>query len=239
LLIASHLGHRSSIARSLEVLDALAAGVAGRDLDAVAAHLFGTLGFAGNRDDYYDAANSLLPEVLRRRVGIPITLSVVVIEVARRCGVRATGVGMPGHFLVGDGDDPERWLDAFDGGTWLDVAGARDRFALVHGSADGFDRRHLDPTPDLAILARVLGNLLAIHRREGDVNKVLRTLELRDVIPGAATSPRAEAELAEALVSVGRVADAAERYDRLADRLGGDRSAPAVDRARALRARLN
>src|SRR5262245_1307342 len=61
---------------------------------------FGDLGFRGNSDDYYDPRNSYLTEVIDRRTGIPITLSTVYCEVARRIGLAAHGVGFPGHFLV-------------------------------------------------------------------------------------------------------------------------------------------
>ena len=68
--------------------------------DALSAHLYGQLGFRGNEQDYYDPKNTLLPDVLDRKLGIPITLALVYCEVARRAGVRARGVSFPGHFLV-------------------------------------------------------------------------------------------------------------------------------------------
>src|SRR3546814_4479768 len=81
-------------------LDALAAGVAEPTVEALTAHLFGVEAFAGDTDSYFDPRNSLLSDVLDRRLGIPITLAVVAIEVGRRCGVPLVGIGMPGHFLV-------------------------------------------------------------------------------------------------------------------------------------------
>ena len=239
LLVAAHLGDHPDIGEGLARLAAIADGVDGNDLDAVARHLFGTLGFGGNRTAYYDPANSLLPDVLRRRTGIPITLAALVIDVARRRGIPAVGVGMPGHFLVGDGPRPTRWLDAFDGGTWLDEAGAEARFTAVHGSAARFQRQFLQPTPDALVLARVLANLAGIYRSTGEANRLVRVLELRDVIPAANRGTRAQVELAEALASVGRVGEAADHFDAVADRLDPEQAPAARERAQVLRASLN
>ena len=80
--------------------------------------LFAELGFKGNEDDYYDPRNSFLNDVLDRRTGIPITLSTVCIEVARRAGLSVTGIGLPGHFLIQvDGSRGQTLLDPFYGGT--------------------------------------------------------------------------------------------------------------------------
>ncbi|HEY6464124.1 MAG TPA: transglutaminase-like domain-containing protein, partial [Polyangiaceae bacterium] len=108
-LIARDAYGTLDVDRLLARLDDLAAPLEGRDLaslpleeqaDAVTAHVFGTLGFRGNEQDYYDPKNSLLPDVLDRKLGIPITLALVYCAVARRLGVRARGVSFPGHFLV-------------------------------------------------------------------------------------------------------------------------------------------
>src|SRR5579862_7838642 len=80
--------------------DELAMASAERQAARLSSHLYGTLGFRGNEKDYYDPRNSLLSDVLDRRMGIPITLAIVYCEVARRLGVPAHGVGFPGHFLV-------------------------------------------------------------------------------------------------------------------------------------------
>ena len=114
-------------------LDAMAAPLIERDVASrsledqvqlVSNHLYEDLGFRGNEQDYYDPKNSLLPDVLDRRLGIPITLALVYCEVARRAGVRARGVSFPGHFLVrvdaiGREDAPLA-VDPFFGGRRLD-----------------------------------------------------------------------------------------------------------------------
>src|SRR5438093_520977 len=98
----------------LAVLDDLAARCAEHSFSGVVQHVAGE-GFAGDRSDYYDPQNSYLNHVLERRRGIPITLSIVTIEIARRVGVPLVGVGMPGHFVVRDGRDDDAFADPFNG----------------------------------------------------------------------------------------------------------------------------
>ena len=94
----------------LVALDLLAGECPTPTADGVAKHLFDTLAFTGNRNAYYDWRNSCLDRVVATRVGIPISLSILMIEVARRVGVPLVGVGMPAHFLVRSADDAERVL---------------------------------------------------------------------------------------------------------------------------------
>lgn len=159
LLIAAH-DHHVDVAAGLGELDALAdeiAGVArGNGTAALARALFVERGFTGNTADYTDPRNSFLDEVLRRRLGIPITLSVVMIEVGRRLGVECRGIGMPGHFLVGSDDG---FVDPFHRGAVLDRAGARRLFEQLHPDAVFLDR-YLDPVGPRTILARMLANLV-------------------------------------------------------------------------------
>lgn len=247
LVLAAHLGHPLPVAdgrRSLaavtdEVRDHVDVGGHPPSLDAVAAALVGPMRFRGARRAYYDPRNSLLPDVLSRRVGIPITLSIVTIEVAAALGVVATGVGMPGHFLVGDGSAPARWLDVFDGGTWLDQRAARRRFADLHGQEATFDPAYLRPTSPTQIVARVLANLAVVHRSAGDPNRLVRVLELRALIPGVARGPRDRVELAEAYAAVGRTGDAAEVLAELSTRIDPRRRSGLAARIAQLRAGLN
>lgn len=242
LAIASHLGHPDAVDDGLERLDELAGEVVGADLAAVAAHLLGPGGFRGNHRDYYAVENSMLPEVLRRRVGIPITLAVVVIDVARRLGIPAVGVGLPGHFLVGDGPRPERWIDAFAGPAWIDEEGAHALLRASVGSRAPFNRSMLHPTPDRLVVARVLNNLSGIHRAAGDASKLVRVHELLEAIGGPGRVPSQRVEHAEALASLGRVAEAASLLVDVADALTDvDDAGAAVlrNRAQILRANLN
>jgi regulator of sirC expression with transglutaminase-like and TPR domain len=140
-------------------LDDLATSCAEPTFDALRRHLFAGEGFRGNTDNYSDPENSFLDSVLARRLGIPITLSVVTMEVGRRLGVDVRGVGMPGHFLVKDAASDSTWCDPFHGGALMDVRDCQQLFAQVHGNARGFHPAYLAPTAPRAIVARILTNL--------------------------------------------------------------------------------
>lgn len=123
-------------------------------------HLFGEMGFRGNRDDYYDAKNSYLNEVLDRRLGLPITLSVVYMEVARRLGLSVSGIGLPGHFIVAaERDGVSLLLDPFNGGEVL-TSGQCERIVQdTYGSSVPFAQSQLVPVRKRQILTRMLNNL--------------------------------------------------------------------------------
>ena len=145
--------------------------------------LFAELGFRGNTDDYYDPRNSFLAEVLDRKVGIPITLSVLYLEVARRLGVTAAGVGFPGHFLVRvDGGRDPLILDPFGGGAALDRPALEALLARASGPDARLDDVSLAPTPKRAILLRMLNNLAGIYDRDGDSFRSLEVLERMAVL---------------------------------------------------------
>jgi regulator of sirC expression with transglutaminase-like and TPR domain len=144
----------------------------------VSEHLYDTVGFRGNEADYYDPKNSLLSDVLARRLGIPITLAVVYCEIARRVGVPARGVGFPGHFLVRLDQprlpgEPPLVIDPFFHGRVLDDEAIERllRRALGPGEAPGVD--HLAPASARAILVRMLTNLKAIYLTRGDHARAL------------------------------------------------------------------
>jgi regulator of sirC expression with transglutaminase-like and TPR domain len=129
-------------------------------------HLYGALGFRGNEADYYDPRNSLLSDVLDRKLGIPITLAIVYCEVARRVGVLAQGVGFPGHFLVRVGDVA---VDPFFQGRVLDEASIERLLHRALGPEQTFrPEEHLAPAPARLVLVRVLTNLKAIYVTRGD-----------------------------------------------------------------------
>jgi regulator of sirC expression with transglutaminase-like and TPR domain len=102
LVIAAHARPELDIGAQLTRLDELAATCFAPTLDALVRHLFVDLGFRGNEGDYYDPRNSYLDEVVERRLGIPITLSVLTIEVGRRIGVPVAGVSLIGRIVLGD-----------------------------------------------------------------------------------------------------------------------------------------
>lgn len=175
-----------STAETINALDRLVAEAAARlpagsDLfDKVRAlnrFLFDELGFAGNQDDFYDPRNSFLDQVLRRRLGIPITLSVLYIEIAAKLGLPAYGVGFPGHFLVRIGrGDTTLILDAYSGGVALSEAELDRRLADLYGQGSLSIRSHpalLRPATKREILVRILRNLTLIYRdRAEPVNRL-------------------------------------------------------------------
>ncbi|MCU1351347.1 MAG: hypothetical protein JWM05_556 [Acidimicrobiales bacterium] len=237
LLVAAALTDGIDVDAERARLDQLAASVPGVTLPDVVHQLFRVEGFTGDRHTYYDPSNSFLPRVLDRRRGIPITLAVVTMEVARRVGVPAVGIGMPGHFLVGDPGDPDLFVDAFSGGVLLDRAATLRLFAHLHGDEVAFSPSYLDPVPPLAVVARLLANLKQIYATRADRHRLVRVLELRCAMPAV---PTAEwASLADAMAAAGRFDEAAVVLEDTAAAL----ASPAGDRlrssARSLRARLN
>lgn len=191
LVIAAALAPQDhvDIDHNLELLDQLAASVPDASVAALSWTLFaGTRAFIGNRQDYYAAANSLLHRVLADRRGIPISLSVLAIEVGRRCGLALSGVGMPAHFIVGVTPDqglvPETFIDPFHAGVVLDRAGCRDLFHRVVGAHQPFDLRLLAITPGLGIIERMLNNLKIIYDRQGDAVSLRTVMILRSRLPG-------------------------------------------------------
>lgn len=145
---------------------------------AVTRVLFLEHGFRGNSDDYYDPRNSFLAAVLDRRAGIPITLSVLYMEVARRIGAVVTGVGFPGHFLVRAFDgDRAVVIDPFNRGAVLGRPDLEELLARVSGPDARFEPQLLAPVGPAAILTRMLVNLAGIYGQRGDLFRSLEVLE--------------------------------------------------------------
>jgi regulator of sirC expression with transglutaminase-like and TPR domain len=146
-------------------------------MQAINHRLFNELGYAGNHDEYYDPRNSYLNEVLARRLGNPISLAVVQMEVAHRLGVPLDGVSFPGHFLVRlPVDDGVLVMDPFNRGRPLNAEELRQR-ARPHFGEDVPDEallQILDPAPPRAILVRMLRNLHALYAENGDWPRAVR-----------------------------------------------------------------
>ena len=143
--------------------------------------LFDELGFSGNEQDYYDPRNSYLNDVLDRRLGNPISLAVVQIELARRLDVPLEGVSFPGHFLVRlPLDEGIVVLDPFQKGRSLDAAELRRR-ARTHLDTYDIDdarlARMLEPASHRAILTRILRNLKGVYAEREQWDKALRCCE--------------------------------------------------------------
>ena len=207
-------------APSLRELDSLAAAARprmGRATAAgdLAAYLFGQCGFRGNQEDYYDPRNSCLNDVLERRRGIPISLSVVFIEVATRLGLAVEGVGFPGHFLVRVTGGPEPvLLDPFFGGRSIDEGELLARYRALRG----VDVATLPPdalaaTGTIGILTRMLRNLLRVYLQRAEHSRALEAADLVLVmVPDSADEIRIRALLYEQLECFGAALDDFRRY---------------------------
>lgn len=145
-----------------------------RTLAALNFVLFSEQGFRGNREAYYDAENSFLNRVIERKTGIPISLSVLYMEVAQRVGLNCVGVGFPGHFLVKTSiDNNEVVIDPFNNG---EVKSAQDLDQLLrgmYGGKIGLRPEFLAAVTKKQIIERMLGNLKAIYGRSEEWMKML------------------------------------------------------------------
>lgn len=197
-------------------------------LDALRTLLFDELRFAGNVDNYDDPRNSYLDDVLERKLGIPLTLSILVIEVARRAGLRTEGVGLPGHFIVRVEDRGRRLLiDPFHGGHIVTVEDCRELVVRTTGRASLFRKDSLDAATPRAMLTRLLLNLKRVHLAQGDYNRALGVVErLLVVAPGDAKEIRDRGLLLAHLGQSGAAAQDLESYLSLAP------GAPDVDSVR-------
>jgi regulator of sirC expression with transglutaminase-like and TPR domain len=198
--------------------------------DTLSHYVFENLGFRGNDQDYYDPRNSLLPDVLGRKLGIPITLALVYCEVARRAGVLARGVSFPGHFLVridspnassvaasaGANRDQTREsareparehapviLDPFFGGRRMDNAALQKLLERSAGGQKLVADEHLVPASARTMLVRMLINLKWIYATRGDFARALLALDrIISLTPDSVPALRERGLLAARLGSV-------------------------------------
>jgi len=146
-------------------------------ISALNATLFERFGFRGNRESYYDPRNSFLNEVIDRRTGIPITLTVVYIEIARRIGFSVKGVGLPFHFLAKhEAESGDIFIDPFNEGRVLGSAACAELVTNMSGGRVELKPEHLDPVSNKHILTRMLSNLLGIYSAS-DRRRALAVIE--------------------------------------------------------------
>lgn len=146
-------------------------------ISAINSTLFDELGFHGNRDSYFDPRNSFLNQVIDRRIGIPITVTVVYMEVARRIGFQVRGVGLPYHFIAKhESETGDIFIDPFNEGRVLDAAGCAELLSEITGGQEELRPEHLESVSNKRILARILLNLLGIYKA-GDPRRALATIE--------------------------------------------------------------
>ncbi len=236
LALADHCSPQGAdVAGALASLDSLASRISEPTLDGVVRLLYRDEGFVGDREDYYNPDNSLLDRVLDRRRGIPISLAVLVIEVGRRAGVPLFGVGMPGHFLVGDRVDKEIFIDPFSGAV-IGPDGAQSMFRRMQPGAP-FQMSYLDETPPAHIVLRMLNNLRMIHQHQRDNRSLVRALELMICLEDCPSEEYRH--LAAALDILGRTDEAARYLDQASERYEGPDSQRLASEATRLWARLN
>ena len=230
------------IDRELASMDSLAAAAAGRladrrdplfCLNTLSELLFDEIGFRGNREDYYDPRNSYLNDVLERRLGIPITLSLVYIETGRRLGIPLSAIGLPGHLVVGHREMDSHFVDAFNGGILLTEQECAKRIEEVSWGQIPWDPRYLSPLSNRDFIARMVRNLKAAYLGRNDYERALRMIDWLLV-----AQPQASAELRDRGIVRYRMGDypaAVEDLGRYLASTGPGRDSEAV---RSLIARI-
>lgn len=227
LLIGCEVFPDLDVAPWLARLDALADSVPGDDVAALREAL---ADFRGYGDDYADLRSSLLHEVLRRRRGLPITLSVVWLEVARRRGIPAAGIGLPGHFVVSVCD---QLVDPFYGGRLVSRAELAARIGDLRDE-------HFEPWDVPAIVTRVLGNVRAASAVRERLRTRLWAVELSMLVPSHSLALRRER--GEILIQLGDYLAAAfelEAYAHAVAPVDPEAADHALRAARMSRARLS
>lgn len=237
LLIATHVYPEIDVAHELHRIEALALR-SPSTFEGLRKYLFEDLGFAGNQERYDDPRNSFLNVVLERRLGVPITLSILMMEVGRRAGLSVGGVGMPAHFLVRNEASPAMFCDPFAGGELLDADGCETRFHEIVGDDVPFDPVWLQPVGNHTIILRVLGNLKEIFTEKNQPQNVEWTTRARLSVPGCPVLERRD--LASALAQQGRFTEAARELELTAGTLSDpDARHDLMSEAVTMRARLN
>jgi regulator of sirC expression with transglutaminase-like and TPR domain len=227
--VEATLAELAALAR--EVRPRLRGGLAAQ-VEALNRYLFHDLGFHGNERDYYDPRNSYLNEVLDRRTGLPITLSVIAIVIGTRAGLEVSGVGLPGHFIakvVGRGE--EIYFDPFHGGRVLSVQDCEALVESVLGSPFQATPDALSAVPVGFIIQRMLNNLKAVYLKQQDFNRGVRIVSRLCQLCPHDTSQRRD--LGASLLQAGRPGAAIDHFRFY---LGG--SPPPMD-SRAVRELLD
>ena len=192
-------------------------------VDTLNRYLFNELGFFGNREQYEDPRNSCLNEVIDRRTGIPISLSLIYIEIARRAGLRAEGINFPGHFLVRvlhdlHTDDPDEGLivDAFHAGAILNEHECRLLLHRHMGEEAAWEPELLARATRRQILVRMLLNLKRLYVRWRSFPQARMVTDLLlSLTPGAVTELRDRGLLADHMNAFPAALRDLEEYLRL------------------------
>lgn len=145
----------------------------------------------GDTTSYDDPANSFIHSVVRRRVGIPLSLAVIASEAAKERGVDLRVAGMPGHVLLQDGKEAHRYFDVFHGGIELDEDGCQMLYRRLTGLQD-WNPTFLAPIDTEQQVFRMLNNLKSIYRRRADLKRLRKVMALRALFPGVEAAERGE-----------------------------------------------
>jgi hypothetical protein len=180
-LIGAAFDRRADVDAVLDELDELG-GRYDPTFSGIMLGLFGSGLLRGNTADYGDPRNSFLHEVLQRRVGLPISLSIIAMEVGRRAGVPIVGVGLPGHFVVADLESG-RFADPFFGGQIYAPDEIGDAWKQITASRAALDPAMLRPTPPRSIVLRVLNNLHSSLEQRNDRARLPVLARLRGAFP--------------------------------------------------------
>ena len=173
-------------------LDRLASSITATNAVDLMADLFGPSGFTGNTVEYDDPNNSLMQHVIARRLGIPITLCALAIEIGRRVDIDIVGIGMPGHFLCRTASQRDlTFFDPFHSAHPLTAEQCKSLYENLT-QIDNWSAEFLEPSSSRLMVIRVLGNLKSIYRRRSDVANLRWVMRLRSVIPEIAALESAE-----------------------------------------------
>ncbi len=229
LLVAELVEPAEDLARASELVEALAARVrraletGGPAHEALRRVLFAEEGFRGDAETYDDPANSSVAHVLASRRGMPITLSIVVLETARRAGLRLSGVGLPGHFVVGGPDLPaDRFLDPFDGGQLYDAGDIERRVGAIFGTPLELPAETFLPDSTRSILLRMLSNLRRSWEKRGRFEEALAALDCSEALDPEDASVSRERGLL--LLRLGRAEEAIPLLEAYVARSRGEDS---------------
>ena len=147
--------------------------------ESLSRFLFEEAGFRGNRRSYNDPRNSFLNDVLDRRLGIPISLSVIYVDIATRLGLPAFGISLPGHFIVGiHHREVDLWLDPYHSGRWLDLTDCAQLIHLATGYEGPLEASWFAPASARETLARMLANLRANYVSTSSWEKAAAVIQL-------------------------------------------------------------
>jgi regulator of sirC expression with transglutaminase-like and TPR domain len=227
LLVAAESDPRIDIDAQVRTLESWAAELRGRvepgwnnlqKLARLRRYVFEDLGFRGEHQDYYSPVNSLLHEVMQRRRGIPLTLSILFLELGWRIGMPLEGVGFPGHFLVRlSGEPGDLLLDPYSEGRSLSREDARGLLSRVTGGRMPFDEVLLESISKRSMIARLLLNLKSAYlRAERDEEALAAVDRLLVLEPANVSEVRDRGLLLYRLQRFGAAYDALRQYRRAA-----------------------